>query len=583
MDENMQNLFNYLNNLGQQIGVNNQLLLDNVRQMIQKAELQNRKRRKKKEGDQLIVSGDLYLSFNRFYDDGSNNLFQISNKLTGKNAVYILDFQGLEENEKFGIFFENEQIWIIGNKNKVKPSYLFDYFVKAAGPFCPGISHTTIGNLLYDYWATAIEQTKNVLTVPVLAGWNNGEFLHNANFMFKKTSDFPSIPVLEKEFPNVPLTEEILQIYFEEFQKIARWRDRVLIVLYPFAGILSSIFYEMHTPIDFGLNFVEIEPLQRTIVCSWLKIFNRESLLPYSLNLTETQLRRLLLSSNDEILIFDATGEDFLTDYQRRKIKKNAKSVIAGMKHQGSITAEQKLHPSYACAFFSKERMLEVGVQNVILDSDFYKDDGKNVLFIEHQVMEAVLSDFVFYVEKNMEKMWNSILKQARKGRSARCSIASVYEILSDYWSEKGIEFSETLKIPGKINWNNILNMAEYEDEELIQEFIFVLRKGIQNFCGIEKRRGGEFKQGAFFYSSDYIWFPTKIVRLILAKQGLMPYLNIILLILKEKNILITDKTGFSKKLQLSGNSIETYQLKRDFFNQPGVNDIVDLAKGESS
>ena len=157
----------------------------------------------------------------------------------------------------------------------MKPAYLLDHFVKAAGPFCSGVSRATIGTLLYEHWAAIIEQTENRLIVPVLAGWHNGDFLHKENFMFKKTADFPSIPVLEKEFPDINLTEEIMQIYFQELNKISRWKERLLVTLYPFVGILSSVFYEMHDQVDICLNFVEIDPLDRKIVCSWLKVFDR--------------------------------------------------------------------------------------------------------------------------------------------------------------------------------------------------------------------------------------------------------------------------------------------------------------------
>ena len=582
MNEYLQNLSNYLYSLGQQIGMNNKLLLDNVNELIKKTERQNQKRRRKKTEDQLIVSGDLLLSMNRSYDDGSNVLFQVSNVLRGKNLVYTLDFQGLEETEKFGIFFEDDGIWVIGDKRKVRPSNLLDYFVKAAGPFCPGVPGAIIGTLLYNHWALIIEQTENRLTVPVLAGWHNGDFLHMGNFMFKKTADFPPIPVLEKEFPNIDLTEERLQIYFRELQKISRWKDRLLIALYPFVGILSSVFDEMHAQVDICLNFVEIDPMDRKIVCSWLKIFNRKTLLPRSLDMKETELRRLITRTNDELLIFDATSEAHETDYHRRKIKKNVAAIIAGMKHQGNVTEEERVHGSYACVFFSKDLMLEVDVQNIMLDSEFYKDDLQNIIFVEHQAMEATLSDFVSYVKKNMEKIWNVIMKNMREKESAQHVIISAYEIVKGYWDEKGVNFSEMLKIPSAIGWANILGRSAYEDEELIEIFISSVRKRIRSFYAIEKKWEGDFKQGAIFYSLDHIWIPTKVMRMMLSKEGMVVHLNTILLILKRKGNLITDMTGFSRKLQISGNLVETYQIKRNFFNSPGFNDIVDLAKGES-
>ena len=173
-------------------------------------------------------------------------------------------------------------------------------------------------------------------------------------------------------------------------------------------------------------------------------------------------------------------------------------------------------------------------------------------------------------------------MKNMREKESAQHVIISEYEIVKGYWDEKGVNFSEMLKIPSAIGWANILGRSAYEDEELIEIFISSVRKRIRSFYAIEKKWEGDFKQGAIFYSLDHIWIPTKVMRMMLSKEGMVVHLNTILLILKRKGNLITDMTGFSRKLQISGNLVETYQIKRSFFNSPGFNDIVDLAKGES-
>lgn len=582
MENNLQNLLMQLNILGQQIGSNNQLLLQNVEQMIRKSEIQNRKKRRSEIGKQLVVSGNLYLSINKFFDDGQNELKAITNRLTGKNIVYTIYFKGLEKTEKFGIYFENEGVWVIGSKNKVKSSYLFDCFVKAAGPFLPGFSHKMIGDLLYDWWALSIERTENQLSVPVFAGWNDGDFLHKDNYMFRKTTEFPPLPVFEKEFKIAKFSENTPSIYFSEMQKISRWKDRLLIALYPFHGILSSILFEMHCFTNISLNFVEVDPIDRRIVCSWLKIFNRSFLLPYTLNQKEGELRNLMKRSRDEILIFDAGDGGEMNDYFRRKIKKNLHLIIEGMKHQGAINEEMRFDSCYSCAFFSRERILEEGVENILIDSEFYKNDQKNIFFVEYNVMESVLSDFVSYVKNNMEDVWNTIIKKTKEEGKNEQAISAIFEIVDEYWSKKGVDFTEALKVPSNIVWREILSSKTYDEEEFLEIFISAVRKYIHNFYAIKKVRDGEFRHSSFFYSDDHIWIPTKILRLILTKEGLMPYMNDILLILREKKHLVTDKNGFSKKLQLSGNSIETYQIERKFFNRSGLVDIVDLAKGDN-
>ena len=162
------------------------------------------------------------------------------------------------------------------------------------------------------------------------------------------------------------------------------------------------------------------------------------------------------------------------------------------MKHQGNVTEETGVHGSFACVFFSKDRILEAGVQNIMVDIAFYKNDQTNIIFVEHQAMEAVLSDFVSYAKRNLEKIWSVIMKNKR-GKEKAHAIVSTYEIVKGYWDEKGINFSEMLKMPPAIEWPNIFERNVYDDEELIEIFISSVRKRIQCFYAIEKRREGDF------------------------------------------------------------------------------------------
>lgn len=570
-----------MNQLGKQMGLNNELLLQNVQQMIRKADYENRKKRRKKIGEQLIVTDGSYIGMTRYFDDGSNEYFQLSNILTGESKVYSLDFQGVEKTEKFGIYFNKQNIWIVGDKKKVKPEYLLDCFVKAAGSFNQVISRTIVAKLLYDYWAASIEQTENQLTLPIMAGWNNEKFLYRENYIFKKTKDFPDIPVLQKRFEEEILTKEMIHSYLDEFLHISDERARFLIVLYPYLGVLSSIFNTFNVSIEFCLNLIVTETTNRRRVCSWFKIFNRECLYPRSLDISEKELNRMIATSNDEILICDAdTGVDS-GNYKVQKIRRNARKVIDGMKKQGDITNDHERRGCYACVLLSNERIIKSGVQNIILDVITDMNNRKELFFAQFHVMEGILSDFISYVERNIKDVWGLITK-TREGIDRKSqALVGIYEIVNDYWKNKGIDILKELKIQEYSEWNSILKGSEYADAEMIESFIEAIRKGIKYYTMVEKRRNVKYDPYTIYYTQDFLYIPTKIVRKILVDAKLSAYLKDILLILKEKKELATDVEGYSNKIHISVRPVEVYQIRREFFNSTGMIDIVDLGKEE--
>lgn len=568
-----------MNQLGQQLGMNNQLLIQNVQQMIQKAERESRKKRKKKMGEQLLVTGDSYLGVNRYFDDGSNEFLQLSYTLMGEHSIYTLDFQGVENTEKFGIYFTKQGIWVIGDKKKVKPEYLFDCFVKASGTFNPVISRSVAGKLLYNYWAARIEQTENRVTVPILAGWHEGKFLYWGNYMYRKTKDFPDVPVFHKKFMPVALTDKIIQIYFDEFLQIPDERERFLIVLYPFLGIISSIYNSLQVQIEFCLNFIVTEFANYKKLCSWFKVFNRDCLFPCSLDITDKELNRLITTSNDEILICDAvTGADS-GNYKVQKIRRNAGKVIEGMKRHGGVINDQEMRGCYACVLISDGRIIRPGVQNILWEESTVMNDNNHLLFTEFQVMEAILSDFISYVERNMELVWELIIKRRdgidRKSRA----LVSIYEIVKAYWQRHGIDFQKELKITGEPERNSILRGNESIDVEILESFKEAIRKGAKFYVMAEKRRNAKYDGNTIYYTQEFLYVPTRIIRSILDECKLSAYIKEILLILKEKQELVPDPEGYSHKIHISSHPVEVYKIRKEFFNDIGMVDVVQLGK----
>lgn len=580
---NDQELVQTLNNLGNQIGFNNQLLLDNVQAIASKAEYYVRKGRKKQIGQNLIVSENSYLSIKKSFDDGSSDYIQISNILTGKVSVYKLVFRGNNPKNFFAILFENEDIFITGIIEKLSPRYIFERFIMTLGPFLQGATQTLIANSLFEYFAPKIEHTNQKKIFPSLAGWDiNGDFFHADNFIFRGNTEFSGFPVFKKSFENANLTQGVIDTYFHEINNIFDEENRLLIALCPFQGIINSLFYEMGKHANFSLNFIDADPISQKEICALIKIFNRKSLIPITLDLSEKKLDGLLSTSNDEVIICDARYLGYSNTFQK-KIKKNQKKVINATNGRRSMNSENEGISNFSCVLFSDERILEYGVKNIFVGDDFFREKPSTFMFMENKVMEALFSNFIPYVRKNLEIIWEIMIREKDKNGDIQKTAESVYEILTLYWEEKGISFSEKINLSNPQIWKKIIDDEIYNDEEILGLFIEIFRKQTKNICAIEKKRNAEYHPYSIYYSEEYIWIPTEIFRKILANEKMFTRLNNLLQMLKEHGELVTDNSGFSRKIQVSGNGIESYQIRRNFFNSPGIVEIIDLAKGEKN
>lgn len=578
---NNEELARALESLGFQIGANNQLLLQNVQAMMQKAEIQNRKKRRKKIGEVLLASPGSFLKVGRIYDDGYIEAPDLTHNLTGRYAVYILDFHGREKSEMFGIFFENEDVWVVGNKKSITPEYLLNRFVICTGLLNPEIPRSVAGRILFDFFAVQIEKTKKKKVIPILAGWNNeGEFLYDENFEFCVGKEVPDLPVLNKKFPKVVLTREIIEIYFEEIRKIIDWKNRLIIALYPFAGIMSSIFDSLGEPIDFCINFVEMGDVDRKRICSWLKVFNREFLLPISLDITDSELEKMIADTNDEVLICDANWQEEDSNYKRNKIKNYVTKIINSMKKQGNSQNDKKIDSCFSCAFFSRYKILKRGVLNIWADKELcQKKDINSFAFLEKQVMESVLSDFVIYVKNNLETIWEIIIKIRKESEKNANILSVVFEIYSRYWRKKGMEIQQVLKLPEEIIWDEIFCNSIDEEDGIMEEFIRTVRKNIANYFAIKKGKMAEFRYDAIYFTDDFLWIPTHVFNEILEKERISMYRNDILILLKENKWILADENGYSRKLIVSKTQFEAYKIRISVFNKLGMTHILDLTR----
>lgn len=153
-----------------------------------------------------------------------------------------------------------------------------------------------------------------------------------------------------------------------------------------------------------------------------------------------------------------------------------------------------------------------------------------------------------------------------------------VWEIIKDFWEQKGIQVEQEAKIPVNIDFETIVEENCVKAADWIKTFVQIVRKEAAKYYFIPKGQGS-FTKSRILYDEDYLWIlPTDLIN-ILKKGGLDSYRTRILLELKEKGDLETEAGRLTKKIQIGNVRQSAYQIKKELFNQLGRADIVELGK----
>ena len=143
-----------------------------------------------------------------------------------------------------------------------------------------------------------------------------------------------------------------------------------------------------------------------------------------------------------------------------------------------------------------------------------------------------------------------------------------------------GFDVRERLNLPQEINFDELLQDMMTLNDDFVDDFVTVIRRGISDFPVKEKRRGEKI-EGYICYTEEDLIIPTDILNQMLETYGLLREKKKMLSELREKNYLIADDGGYSKQIKSGEKRIEVVQIKRRIFERQGLADIVDLGKEE--
>jgi len=198
----------------------------------------------------------------------------------------------------------------------------------------------------------------------------------------------------------------------------------------------------------------------------------------------------------------------------------------------------------------------------------------------EVDIIGAMIYIFVKYCERNLERV-KEILDMVKQTGAEYTWLQGAFEVFEDFWSSYGVDLKSSADIPKEIDWEKLLQEMLILNDDIIDDFVTVIRQGISDFPVKEKRRGENF-EGFIGYTDEDIWIPTKIFDQILNRYGLQKERNRLLADLRRKEFLITDDNrSYSRQIKSGEKRMEVLQIKRKIFERQGMADIIDLGKEE--
>lgn len=546
-----------------QLGQNNQLLLANVQKMIEKSERENRKKRKRKVNEQISVTETGEIILLRLYDDGSREAFPFVINLTGEPKFYSVKFNDYSLPDDYcAVHFCCQDLWIFQKKRDISAGKLFQNFVLAGVKFNPAISSSVVKNLLFMSFGVRMQNAENTIEIPALAGWYNGKFWSEESLPNEYKGDMPLLPIMGKKFSHFQEEENLGKCYFREMRQITHWEDRLIIMLYPVAALMASLFADNSLPLEMGMNFVLLEAFPVKQLFMWCQIFNRDCCERLE-GLSHTALQKEIAVRKDEVLLYDMRKYENDSYYQRSEPTKRFLSLLRYLE-EGTLLA--------GMAGISNDILLQENIINLFVDDMFCKQD---LSMTDSHAVGSFLFAFVKFVEQNIQKVSQKMREYRGSGNAGVFQV--VLHFLNEFWKMEGIDFRKAADLPLKIDFAELLRKKQFLPDDLLDYFRLAMRESAKELF-FENKKCFNHKE-AVLYDTNFLWIPTELFGKILQSQGMAEYRSLILMQLRDAGKLETDGHGMSRRVQRAGSSSEYYKIERMFFSSFDVADIVDLGK----
>ncbi len=538
------------------------------------------KRRRKMRSFEIVESLDLGLGLLKNFDDGTHEIEHMSNDFGGESFVYQIVFP--QESKLRTLWaIKARRGFVLGVLDQLNEKKIYENFRKCGVSFSHAIAENIIRKALFARYFGEIMNTSNVCKVEYLPGWEfkkeNSAMIFNEGIRSRFRPDL--VDFQDLEFKRIDIWEgnvEVLEKYSHMLANI--WDDGLRISLQhlSFLGLLHSLF-EMEN-LYFGriVNFIFVEDFSKVpVVERFLQIYNRNenfATLDIS-NTNKGSLSKKIGQARDEILAVRAVKTGDTTYYQKEKAEGYLQWIQALVSGNAILNEPYNRKPKCDFCFFSGNRVpdtVSVYVSNQDLEL------LENILNLqESDEIGIVNSMFLTYVSENQEIV-RPIIKKARFHNCLEVGIMeSVNEILQKFYTNYHIN-CQSLDADRKF----FEDFIEEESTDILVVFMNQLFDYAKNLYFHEKNINF-FNEHTIFFDDENFWMTEEVFEEILSGNWLGDYKKQILVNLKSDNILVTDSSGFKRRVTISGERREAYQLNREIITEGYGVDITILGREE--
>lgn len=569
-----------LTNACDQLAYENSLNRSEITSLERQNEALRRSRRKKVSSVSIWNDKEdsvIYLCSH--YDNGEITREQLITNCNGPMLLYTV--KGLDLNlpkEYVNIVVGEQKQIILESKKLYNGKYLYNTFLAAGIHFNDKVKDSHIQKALSKYFVSLLENQYE-RKFKVCSGWNNFDFRVKecrSSLAFGEGSE-ADFPFLKKSMEYVPLTIDRVSNYFSELRQFTSWRDRIIMLLYPFLGLLFTLLQKHYKYQDFYLNLILEDDTPSDMVASWFQIYNRDSLSVIEPPQTKKRFNEFLLTICDDVLLLDVRSYNGDDQYSKNKNEAFANNVAQIVNNHGAFGDGKKLR---AAVVLLSNKYRSGNVINLKLPSaveGIARD--KHEQYLNLQCFESILCGLIVYIQNHSEVM--PLLLEKKHSKDCRAELLqTAMDILEVFFRDIGYSLNDKLDFPENIDFTAFFADEEDDNSTATANFVEHLRGQMGNYIAYPKQPNAVFDVNSLYYDDEWVYFPCQMLRAMFQDLHRDQFLPQALLALREAGDLWTDAANLTvKKVQLSGVRTNFYVVRRKALNPIGYTDIIALTK----
>ena len=454
-----------------------------------------------------------------------------------------------------------------------KGDYLLRKLKEAGILFEPSIPNNKVSNALKNFLLPKLQAVNKAITIETRAGWTEGgKFQHSSNFYI--ASSLPEkVPVDTCDFPALAPSGESLDCLIRMLRAFSPLL-RFLLLLTLVTGLFHSRLTRAGMKIRHHLNLILGDDFEIDLLVRLLRVFNRNNLTVTDASIAPTQFQTQLRAAKDDVLLIYAVNQEDASD-NRKKNKAN---------NLGYLTQSIRLGELEAGAVTISDSLQSGNVINLILP-DYDTIDPRVVSeFVRDQSVDKFLCGMVDWAESHPDEVSRCLRRKYDLQDRRLIPMAAAEALLVEFFRAWNIDIREAAALPPITELSEVFADWGEEPEAQLALFRRVVREGCKAVYAYPKKYNSSFLEDCFYYDTEYVYFPQKLLRNILREGHAENTLDLALVHLRNDGDLKTNNASAkTRKTQFGNHREPVYCIRRSFFCRQGEADVVALAKGDDA